>query len=157
VVTVAYTKTTFVDGQEPYVSADELNKIGNGITEAHNRIAEVERINGLHIDTYYTGLPQANTLINISNSSNSLTTYNAIVIVPEITVGNDIYRGSITIPIDEIVKHTPTLNYRMFYTIPVKYDTTVTIELYKSDAPGHVYLKIKHIGNINYLRVYGMK
>ncbi|MFS1513051.1 hypothetical protein VQL36_11530 [Chengkuizengella sp. SCS-71B] len=38
---MAYTKTTFVNGSAPGISAEELNKIGDGIEEAHSNIEEL--------------------------------------------------------------------------------------------------------------------
>jgi hypothetical protein len=42
---MAYTKTTFVNGQAPAVSAEELNKIGQGIEDAYNQAVMKRPIN----------------------------------------------------------------------------------------------------------------
>lgn len=156
-VTVAYTKTTFVDGQEPYVSAEELNKIGRGIEDVERRLDTVEANSKFGINFYYAGLPPANTLTDIVYDLTKLSESKAVMVAAEIRSGTDYYNGTITIPIGLIVNYAGASGLRSFYTIPVKWDTMVTIELYKYTVGSSTYLKIRHVGNINYIRIYALK
>lgn len=69
---MAYTKTTFVNGRAPAVSAEELNKFGQGIADAHNMIANNAIITGV-----FTGDGTASRTINLGFTPKAIMVFRA--------------------------------------------------------------------------------